>query len=353
MKVCAYERKGSSFVWLKWIDPIEKRQVFESSKIRANDPQRERKLAKKINSIEGRLLDRAPNQDGEAFDHWTVEFLTKRHEKNPGSLHKNLNSWNYLSAYLREIGVSLPRELSRSHITGENEQTGYINWRCSQVKQKSKRQLSKNTALYDLRVLGKILNEANLRGFCERNVARRLGITKDDTKEKPEILSDEQEKIEAALATAPDWMRISFRVAIETGLRFRETNLDLMRDVDLVSKVIIIQAPKGGRKRAFSRPLPSVLIPLLRELRTAGRRTAFDLPKGKNVKPLGMQWREFFDAAGCPLLSFHCTRVTFITRGCRNGVPENIMMKLVNHAGKEISRIYQRLNIEDVRKWVQ
>lgn len=42
-------------------------------------------------------------------------------------------------------------------------------------------------------------------------------------------------------------------------------------------------------------------------------------------------------------LCFHCTRVTFITRGARAGVPESAMMKMVNHASKEIHRIYQRL----------
>lgn len=352
MKVCAYQRKDSPYIWLKWTNPVTKAVVFQSSKVRRGDPERTRKIAKKINQIEGRLLAVAPNQEGEAFDHWTVEFLTKRHEANAGSLHKNLNSWNYLSAYFRKIGVSLPRELTRTHITGEDRASGYINWRCGQKKQKSGNFPAKNTALYDLRILGKILNEANMRGFCEHNVARRLGVTRDDTKEKPEILADEQEKIEAALRDAPDWMRVSFRIAIETGLRFRETCLDLTRCVDFVSNVITIAAPKGGKKRAFSRPLPSSLVPILRELRAAGRKSAVEVPSGKGVKPIALQWRAFFDSVGMPHLSFHCTRVTFITRGCRSGIPENIMMKLVNHAGKEISRIYQRLNVEDLRKWV-
>ena len=63
-------------MWRRWIDPVEKKRVVKFSKIRTNDPRRQRKLAKKINGIEGRLLDRAPNQNGEAFDHWSVEFAS-------------------------------------------------------------------------------------------------------------------------------------------------------------------------------------------------------------------------------------------------------------------------------------
>jgi hypothetical protein len=50
-----------------------------------------------------------------------------------------------------------------------------------------------------------------------------------------------------------------------------------------------------------------------------------------------------------PHLTFHCTRVTFITRGAKQGVPQSKMMKLVNHASEEIHRVYQRLVVADVR----
>ena len=44
----------------------------------------------------------------------------------------------------------------------------------------------------------------------------------------------------------------------------------------------------------------------------------------------------------------HSTRVTFITHGAKQGVPQSQMMKLVNHASEEIHRVYQRLVGADV-----
>jgi integrase len=68
-------------------------------------------------------------------------------------------------------------------------------------------------------------------------------------------------------------------------------------------------------------------------------------------KPIGIIWREFFGKIGMPGIYFHCTRVTFVTWCHRQGIPENVIMKLVNHASTEIHRIYQRLNVVDVQAW--
>ena len=48
--------------------------------------------------------------------------------------------------------------------------------------------------------------------------------------------------------------------------------------------------------------------------------------------------------------SSHCTRVNFVTREAKQGVPQSKMMKLVNHASEEIHRVYQRLVVADVRE---
>lgn len=346
MKVYSYERKDSPFIWLKWEHPVTHRAVYKSSGIRKGDKDQALRLAKKINAIQGHLLSGTPQSDGEAFADWVKPYFERKHSNNRGTLHKNRNSWNWLAGYLRHIGVTIPRELTRAQVLE------YIDWRCERKKQKSDRLPSRNTALYDLRILGKILQEAVDRGFCERNVARRLGIAREDVKEKLEISEEEEATIRAALESRPDWMRVSFAIAIDTSLRFQETRLDLRRDIDFISKTIKIEDPKGGRKKAFSRPLPSSLVPLLKGLRDAGKTHTWDAPVGKGTKPLSMQWRDFFDSIGMRHLSFHCTRVTWITREVRKGTPERIVMKLANHANKEVSRIYQKLNLDDVRQYV-
>jgi integrase len=91
------------------------------------------------------------------------------------------------------------------------------------------------------------------------------------------------------------------------------------------------------------------ILPYLRNI--PGRFT-WDRAETLNVgKPIGVIWREFFDELGMREICFHCTRVTFITWCHRQGIPENVIMKLVNHASTEIHRIYQRLNVVDVQAW--
>ena len=221
-----------------------------------------------------------------------------------------------------------------------------------QQKEKSGRFPLRNTALYDLRILGKIMQEAVERGFAVSNPARRLKLKRDAVKVKPEMRDPDIAKLRAVLADKPEWMRASFEIAIHTGLRFQETRIDLFTNVDFEAETIFIEDPKGGKKRAFSIDLPSGLRPLLEGMRDRGQRWTWTHDRQKNELPPSLQWRAAFDAAGLPApFSFHCSRVTYITRGCRAGVPETIMMKMVNHASREISRIYQRLTVDDVRKW--
>jgi integrase len=104
----------------------------------------------------------------------------------------------------------------------------------------------------------------------------------------------------------------------------------------------VIDQTKGGKKRAFAIEIYPSIEKLLREFTESGDKLLWQMPakqKGLN----GLIWMRFFREINLPHLCFHCTRVTFITRGARAGVPESAMMKLVNHASKEVHRIYQRL----------
>lgn len=58
--------------------------------------------------------------------------------------------------------------------------------------------------------------------------------------------------------TSGGLMRLACTVALHTGCRLRETALD-MRLVDFGRRTITFAAPKGGRGRAFTRPLPKAL----------------------------------------------------------------------------------------------
>jgi integrase len=150
-------------------------------------------------------------------------------------------------------------------------------------------------------------------------------------------------------------MRTCFEIAIYTGCRLSDTNVPL-KDVDLDAKTMTLEKPKGGAERAFTVPIREELVPLFTRLKAerGNDQTAydFDATGSKWEKPSKMWWRFFKqnDELNLPHLTFHCTRVTFVTRGAKQGVPQSKMMKLVNHASEEIHRVYQRLVVADVRE---
>jgi integrase len=305
-----------------------------------SDPEADLKLAKRINKIEAQQLLR---HSGVGWD-WVLVFFLAVYKNSPDTLRIHLNAWNWLRAYLREHGIAAPDALTRQHVFD------YVYWRTAQRKEKSGRAPRRNTALFEMRVLGRIMEEAVLREMAERNPAAKLGLKRDATPPKPEILPDQQDTIFAALRKRPLWMQRSFRIALQTGLRRDESIIDLRRNIDWENARITVPDPKGGPTRAFTFPI--VQMSVLPYLRNISDHFTWDKSEAASSgKPIGIIWREFFDDVGMPEICFHCTRVTFITWCHRQGIPENVIMKLVNHASTEIHRIYQRLNVVDVQAW--
>jgi integrase len=134
-------------------------------------------------------------------------------------------------------------------------------------------------------------------------------------------------------------MQISFEIAIHQGCRFAETCLPLSR-IDLERKRITFDA-KGGK--TFATLLHDSLVPLITRLKASGRERTFEMPS-----QTGREWTRFFRKIGLHHLCFHCTRVSVVTRLCREGVSQPQAMRFVGHASETIHRIYQRLRIDDV-----
>lgn len=76
-------------------------------------------------------------------------------------------------------------------------------------------------------MLGMILSEAVARGYCVRNVARDLSLKKEKPAQKPEFTAEDILEIRRRLQIEPDWMRVSFEMAIHQGTRLRATQVDL------------------------------------------------------------------------------------------------------------------------------
>lgn len=333
MILSAIERPDSPFVRIQYADATGKIRRVKTA-IRKADPDKARKVAIAINQVEAQLLNSTARHTGGGW-HWAPAWLKARYGQRALTLRTYEAQWKWVAQYLRIHKISEPGILAREHCFD------YVTWRTSAIKEKSRRHPSVNTACNELKLLGMIMDEAVTRGLAVSNPARKLGIERAETSVKPEITDPELAKIVAALESRPQWMQRAFFLALNTGLRFATTRLD-RKDVNQARSQIVIERPKGGNKRAFAIPIYPEIAELINRWMDTSDRYFWDLPPDK-LDFASLEWTKFFREIGMPHLCFHCTRVTFITRGALAGVPEAMMMKMVNHASTEVHRIYQRL----------
>ena len=201
------------------------------------------------------------------------------------------------------------------------------------------RTCTRNSAILELKVLGRIMTEAVRKGYIFANPCYHMGLRKDPAREKREITKEEERRIVEALKEAPEWMRDSFMIAMKQGCRLKEVQVPVER-VDLEHDTIRFLG-KGGRMHEA--PLHRDVRPIAEKAMREGRSSLVKLP-GNASK----QWCQFFDDLGMPDLSFHCTRVTVVTRLARAGFSEGQCMQYVGHASELVHAIYRKLKARDV-----
>ena len=344
-----YQRKDSPYWWIKFWCPERLRNVAKSSAQRVADPQGYRLALEQARSLssEGRAARSiGPSARWEA---WVMEHLRLRHRNCERTLYCETKRWGWLDAFLTEREIFGPQ--------GVTYQTGldYLKWRTSQVKRVSKKHPSHNTALAELRFLGRLMRVAVQRGFITASPLERMGIKKDRSPEKPEMTDADVAVIKAGLMELEGhlplkdrWMTICFEIAIHQGCRLRETSVPLA-DIDEHRGRITFHAK---RAHVFTTQLHPELVPLIRQLREAGVKRTCTLPTMASK-----EWHWFFKGrpernwkAVCPHVCFHCTRVTVITRMARDDVPIQKAMAFVGHADETVHRIYQRLQADDLTR---
>ena len=271
----------------------------------------------------------------EAWSYWVEPFLLARYSTvaQLRTLERYKTSWRNIVPFLEERGLRFPRQLQREDLYS------YLEWRKT-TRNERVRPCSFNTARHEIKMLGMILAEAVARGYCTRNVARDLALRKEKPKQKPEFTIDDILEIRRRLQTEPDWMRVCFEISIHHDTRLRATQVDLHQDVDWTAGTITFDE-KGDRMLTV--PIAPELRPLLERRRDEGHRFSCLLPRGASKA-----WRSFFDRMGRRDFSFHCCRVTTISRLARAGVSEALATRYVGHASTEIHRSYQRIGVRDL-----
>lgn len=241
-------------------------------------------------------------------------------------------TWRHIQHWLTVNGLHHPSLIKFAH--GQE----FVNWRIGRTSRQ--RACKKNTALKDVKIFKMILTQAARLGMIQANPIGRLGISKDPAPPKQEITDEQFEVCINRLEIEPAWMKLCFHIAMHTGCRLKETSIPL-ENIDFKRGTITFGTPKGGATRAFTRPLPVALIPILEPLR--GKKLTHEVPAHAS-----RGFSRFFKRAGLQGITFHCLRVSYITRLHRAGVPLTAAMRLVNHSSEAVHEIYNRLGVDDV-----
>jgi integrase len=331
-----YRKTRSPFWYVVFFD-ADGKERHRSTGFRADDPN-ETSRAKALRAeLEAQEHHRDPGTGGEAWDSWVPQFL-QRHCKTEKTHERYVDAWKWLALWMQRERIHSARQLSYKR------GIEYLDWRTT-FRKRTGKVVGRNTAIFELKTLSLIVGEAVRLGHADANPLLNLKLHKDLPAKKPEIADEELVQIQRALKEEPEWMQISFAIALHTGCRLRETRLPL-DCVDFQENKLTFPCPKGGETRAFSIPMPSALKPVLESLKAGRQRNTVEFP----FQP-SRRWQQFFIKMKMPHLCFHCLRVTYVNRLRRVGVPREAAMRLVNHASELVHKIYQREKVEDVAQW--
>jgi integrase len=278
-------------------------------------------------------LSARASEPSEKWESWVPAYFENR-VSNLVTRKGYEQSWAWLRLYLHESAVWAPAQLTYPLAIN------YVPWRLARGG--FGRPIKTSTARRDLKVLRLLMTHAVRSGWSSHNHCLRMGIRCEAPKEKPEFTDDQIKLIYSKLSEKEkDWRFVAFRVALETGCRLGETQIDF-QNIDFVGKTIMFTKTKNGKP--FTTILPDSLIPMLERIAVSGAKKVVTLPPNASSR-----FSSFFKKISLQTHCFHCTRVTFITRCHRQGIEISKVMRLVNHSSETVHKIYARLNSDDLK----
>lgn len=253
------------------------------------------------------------------------------------SVMRYARAWRWIQMFLQE------RHLDMTQVR-YGHAAEYIAWRIGRERKTGKRS-GRNTAVQEVKILAMVMAEGVRRGMIVASPLAGLKLRKDEAARKRVFTDSEIAACRAALVHGPEWMRVSFDIALCTGCRLRETRIPIdCLDLDADIPTMTFPSPKGGRKKTFSIPVPAPLLGMFRAMVAEGRSHTID---GFPFQP-SRRWQQFFAGLKIEGVCFHCLRVTKVTLMRREGVPREVAMRLVNHSSEMIHQLYDRHRVQDL-----
>lgn len=335
--------------YISYFCPQTMKRVHKSTQFRLDDAEGKRKAYELALQKAKDAAVYKGTSNSERWETWVRPFLESRYRDQLKTLKRYSQSWGWWLLFLMEREIHGPRALTYQHVRE------YHAWRMA-YKKKTGRTVGHNTALLDIKMMQVLMNEAIRRGWIVTNPCDKSGISRRRGKEKLEITDEDMAYITAKLdekvADNPEhyqWMRTAWEIARWQGCRVSETRINLREQVNLRDGILTIFGKgRNGQAKEIPTLIHPNLLPLFKRMIKEGRQWTLDIPRmyGRDL------WR-FFQSIDMPHYSFHCTRVTVITKGARAGVPESQMMAYVGHGQVEIHRIYQKLKARDLMQAAQ
>lgn len=322
--------QNSKFWYLRFRDLDTGKWREESTHLLIADPKQTRQAQRLTEKKNAQELQLSGPTTG-AFREWVADYI-ESHYSVESTRVRTLYAWERLLEWLNAKGLRHPREIRYEHARE------YLEWR---KRPELTRRASHNTALYELRFMGSLLNEAIRREFAERNVLLRLGIGRMPARLKPDLTDRQIAAARKTLANRAPWMQTIFEIQLYTGCRVSESSMPIS-DIDFRRRIITLtdakRQPSDPRKR-FEIPLDPALAGTLRGL------------KGRTAPLLTRERLSRYNQAltAATGTTSHSLRVTFVTRCHRAGLSEREAMRLVNHSTRLVHAVYSRLNADDVR----
>jgi len=343
-----FEKPGSPFWWIKFRDPktgiIQRQSTGRKVGIGA-DTRKAREMQAEKTLAERKL---AAGNTSEKWENWVVKFLNEHFGKDSASLKRYLTAWRTIVMFLNEKEITSPRQLTREHCLN------YVSWRQEPDYRNGKYRAGRNTAIFELKVLGQIMKEAVNRGMAIANPCRELDLKKDPRKLRPEYSDDELDKIEKAICNVDEPLKTffqnSFLIARWHGVRLKETYLNPMeqvwkQDVKGECRWMILFHQKGGK--SMPKILHPKLIPLFESLIANKKTETYQRPKNP-----AREWHNFLKRIGIKdgnsNACFHSLRITVASRLARAGITERKAMEYLTHASTTVHQAYIRWKPEDL-----
>ena len=311
----------------------------ESSKVPLEDPQGKLKAYSYARERSQSGIGHGANFDRERWGAWVDPWLRDRYRNQPKTLLSYLGAWKQLAFFFAEQKIACPRLLTYQHAVD------FAHWREAQVKKRSKKKVSRNTALHNLTVLSRVMREAIRRGFAISNPCAKMGedLPSDPAPKKPEFTAEQIDAVRKELRKRrAKWMLAAFEIDLHQGCRLSATSIPFDRIDFERNTITFFEKGARGRKAVFTTAMHPGIRGLLLRIKSTGAKETLILPRFAS-----RCFARVMQKLGLPH-TFHCTRVTVITQLARSGVPVQQAMSFVHHGDWAIHRIYQRLAAPDM-----